>query len=116
LNSTDGLNPLFILTTITIYILPLTLSTLTITIDSPYLRTVLLITLTCLLTILPDFFKIINYSKINIGLANPLGQYHPPLLFFAIILGFVYLTLGLNNRRVQQTSLMILLTSLYLSG
>jgi hypothetical protein len=42
----------------------------------------------------PEFFYIINYTKTNTGLINPLGQYHPPLLFFYLIL-----YLGLRSKK-----------------
>jgi hypothetical protein len=42
----------------------------------------------------PEFFNIINYTKSNTGLINPLGQYHPPLLFFFLLL---YAGLRYNN-------------------
>jgi len=38
---------------------------------------------------IPLFYKFINYSKINTGLFNPLGQYHPALLFSTLIAGAI---------------------------
>jgi len=59
-----------------------------------------------------DYF--INTSLVNVGLLNPLSQYHPPIFFTAVFI-FTYKLIS-GNKRYLSLPTNSLLISLLLSG